>query len=458
MAPRFFRRSKGTLQASFGGLIRGKSPVTPDAIVKRSEKWQERVYAYADSIPEMAGAASTVSSAMNRARFIVSGPDADVAKEVTAMLSSLRAGRLAQNIWLVGDGVLAWRVEKGRVRWLDYSIKEFTAKAGEPAKATSGWSDAGKPVELESGEKAFRVYRPDPKSRHQAWSTHKAALDVLEAMYLHQRADTRIATNRLASSGILHFPGDELADVEVASDGEAEPGTRQYVASRLSKAMIASLENDDSQEAILPFLYFGTSEYVDGLKHMQLDRVDDSAAFAGRMDAYAHRYARGADITPEKVLGNEASNRWSQWKEDQNFYTYHMAPIAGLMSEGLEENFLYPTLDALGIENIYDYTIVVDASEVITKPDKTDAAIRFLQLGALKKEAAVLAAGFTKEDVDTTGEALAPRVAQAIPRLPSAIRESGSTVRGALTAATGDQELIDILQSQDADFLGEPAK
>jgi hypothetical protein len=288
--------------------------------------------------------------------------------------------------------------------------------------------------------KTFVIYRQDRKIASSAWSSHKAMLDLLESMYVHQLADTAVATSRLAGAGIMYVPNDEMMDMGNVDGGEPEPGSQAHFEKLMRQAFTDSIRNRSSQDAYVPLIMFGAAEYADGLKHLMTERVDDAKAFASRMQALRERYGAGVDLPAEVVTGLGQTNHWAAWKVDQNTWQYYLQPLVSIMSDALLENFVIPV--ALGLSktiNTANIKIELDATDVIVKPDKTDAAIRLYSLGALSAEAAVKACGFTAEDIGPNADA--PKDGGASEQPDGNVRMPSANFRGNEGEPIGDRNM-----------------
>lgn len=388
-----------TITAAAGGVISGGNPAMPDAIMRRKQEWQKRVLAYADSVPEVSAASSFLYNSLQRVTFRVEGVIPEHAETLERQLKGFPAGRSAQNIFLIGELIVAYEYDaaKKKTCWYSYGYKDYEAADGKPLKIRP---KSGKSfVPMPANRKAFRLWREDPSNMYEAWSPHKSLTDLLEAMYVHQLADTAVATSRLAGAGILYVPNDDLPSVPVPDNGKPEPGTQEEFAALLGEAMMQSIKVRNAADAVVPMIQFGSSEHAAGLKHILMERPDDAKAFATRMQSYRERYATGIDLPAELITGLGDANHWSAWKVDQNTWTYYLAPMAQLIAEALLQNFVEPVARAMDIptENL---CVVADGSKVVAKPDRTDPAIRLRQLGVLSREAAAAAAGFGPQDLD----------------------------------------------------------
>lgn len=386
------------IRAAAGGVIRGGNPAGPDAIVTRTEDWQKRVLAFADSVPEVSFAGSFFNSTLQRVHFEVEGLDEIQSSVINRQLRDIPSGRTGENMFLIGEGYLAFEydADEEKTCWYSYGANDYLAEKNKPFKVRS---DSGGWEVMPDGRKAFRVYRPNRSNWRKAWSPHIAMLDLMESMYLHQLADTAVATSRLASAGILVLPTD-MPSVPIPMGGKPEQGSQEWFRELLVNAMEESVRRSDPKAAVAPLIYFAnTDDAANSFKHILLERRDDAEAFAARMAAYRTRYATGADLPPEVILGLGSANHWSAWKVDQNTYTYYIAPLAQLIADALLKNFVLPLAKQLGYPT-GDLRVCINSKQVVAKPDKTDAAIRLYELRAITKEAVVKYSGMDPEDIE----------------------------------------------------------
>lgn len=366
--------------------------------MRRTQQWQLRVLAYQDSIPEVGHAGTFVENVMNKISFVVK-VDGEKSDALTALLKKFPSGRSSRNLTMVGEYVTAYKYDKksDKVRWKVYGKKDYKSEHGKPIQIKG---KDGKFRDLESDWTWFRVWREDPSDQHEAWSSHKPMLDVLESLYVHQLADTAVATSRLAGAGILYIPNDEFVDMPDLDGGEPEPGTQAHFETRLREAMTDSVRNRSSQDAIVPLVMFGSAEYADAIKHVLMERRDDAEAFSKRIDSYRKRYGGGIELPEEVITGMGKTNHWAGWKVDQNTWSYYLEPNGEITAAALEKNFIEPIAENLGIAG--EIEIEIDPTRAIVKPDRTDAAIRLFSTGALSGEGALHYSGMDEKFLHPT--------------------------------------------------------
>lgn len=382
------RRSKRPVIGSAGGVIPGGSPTTPDAIMRRTEDWQKRVLAMSVAVPEAIHAGMFVSNTTKKVKLKVMHNGAEVPL-LSDQLAELTMGRTCKNLHYVGEVILAYKYEGGRTRWKTFGKKDFEQDGKKPLKVRG---EDGKFRPLDPGWKWFRVWRPDTSDQYAATSAYKAELDTLEAMYVHTLADAAIATSRLAGAGILYIPNDEFSDIPIEDGGEPEPGSQQHFEQRLRGAMTESIRNRSVQDAFVPLTMFGSAEFAEGIRHVLMERADDAKGYFERVEGYARKFGRGIDLPAEVITGMGETNHWAAWKVDQNTWSYYLEPLVEVPRDAILKNFIAPVALLLGYTGTV--TIEIDATDVIVKPDRTDAAIRAYAAGALSGEGLLHYAGF----------------------------------------------------------------
>lgn len=367
-------------------------------MAKRHEKWQSRVFDLVTAVPEPSGAVARIENTLDLVVFEVTDPrvkDSD-RESINKMLSTFDRGRAGMLIWTVGECYPVWKVdpETGLIQWDVNSPMEIEA---EPNKSAKVEGPDGKKRPLEQGEKIFRMWRRDPKKRFHAWSPHKGLLDVLEAMYLHQLSDTAVATSRLAGAGLLYWPTD-LPSLPLKDNQQPEEGSREKLQQDLTIAMTQSIQNRDSVDATVPLIVFSDPSLGENFKpqHILLERPDDAAAWAARIEAYVQRYARGVDLPIESTVGMGPANHWTAWVVKEDEWRFYVKPLSKVLAKALTANFVRPILKQLNYppEVYLDIEIDPDGTFLIEKPDKTDAALRLKQMNVMSDEAALRECGF----------------------------------------------------------------
>lgn len=419
-------RSKQPVNAA--SYIDGGNPASPENLKSRQADWQRRVLALANAIPEVAAAGSYINGVLDRVDFRVEGNVSPSTEAVINRgLESFRAGRVAENVFYVGEVVVGYKLnhDTNQFEWAEYAHGEYKI-ASNGAILTK---DKKGGMTDDPSLKLFKVVRADRSDMTAAYSPHKAMLEMMEAWLNYQALDNRLAQNRLSLSGFLVMPAEDFPNIPYSPDGLPEPGSRQEFMVNLHDVVQANIKNPDPTNAALPLTVFLSEGGSKAFDHKLLDRVDDADAFMGRMNGYAQRYARGVDLPAEIVMGTGDANHWTAWKIDDDNWKYYLAPKANLIADELTENYAKPLADQLEGRNT-NIRVIVDETPVVTKPDLTESAIKLHELGVITKEAAARTAGFDEDDIDEFGE---PRPQNPLGNAPmsSDVRRSAPTLRSA---------------------------
>lgn len=391
MSPQWFgKKRNATLLASSGNVVEGAGPASPDAIIRRAERWQSRVLALATGIPESSGAIALIEDTMGMVDLKTTGLREKDVELIEGYLSRFDLGRAGMLEWLVGEYYSSWTIdlETNEIEWEVYSPIELKVKDRTSVQILGPDNKYYPP---KSGVKWYRTWKPDPGKRFMAWSPHKGLVDLMDSMYVHQLADTAVATSRLAGAGILYWPTNLQSMPR--KNGIAEPGSQEELQDMLTKAMMDTISDRNSADATVPVIAFGDIDQA-GMepKHILLERPDNAVAFAARMDSYATRYARGVELPIESVEGIGQANHWTAWVIKEDKWKFYISPIANNAAQGLQKNFVRPLVKALGYtpEEIKKVTVYADGARLVDKPDKSDAALRLAQLGGIISDRAVL--------------------------------------------------------------------
>lgn len=418
------------VQAAAGGIVRGGNPARPDAVIRSQREWQRRVLTFADSVPEVAHASSFVHHTTDRVRFEVEGSNAS-SEQLTDLLDGFDLGRAAELVFLVGEILVMFSQPEeamGRVEWKVLAPGEYRYKNDRKGLEVRTAKD--KFEELPGNWSYFRIWRRCRQRGYEATSSHRAQVDLLEALYLHQLADSAVANSRLAGAGILFVPNDLAHSAPRTRDGQPEDGSLEQIIDNLVAAMRDSLRDRTSEDAYVPFMLTGDPESSQALRHILMERADDAKAFAERMESYSKRYGRTVELPKEVVTGMDSANHWTAWKVDENTWSYYLEPIARLVLDGIAESFIRDVDERLVPGRRSMATISIDPRDVVAKPDRTDAALRARQLGILSAEAALKYMGFDPATDMEPNEQIREQGFGGIRELPSRFRDSQGRASG----------------------------
>lgn len=364
-------------------------PSAPDAIRARSQEWQKRILEYSESVPEVAGASALVRASVSSVKWVVEGSAAaGVKARVQTRIDQLDKDRLAELIWLSGEGYVAWPSDPG----VDFPIEDVeqpyslsVAEINMHSDPPSTKGPNGEQIDLL--DPVMRIWRASKSNRWQASSPNKAAMDLLDAMYLSQLADTAVHRSRLAGAGIVFWPTN-APDIPVEAGEEPVPGSRQAMLQAFENAAWSSIDKQNSRQATIPFVVMydpagpgGATLYKPEM--FRIERDDQADQYATRAETYRTRYATAVELPLEAVTGMGATNHWSAWQIDVDKWRTWLKPICELIRVQLEQRIVKQYGENL--------TLRCDATDLISKPDQTDVIIKLVQLEVVTPESAQIA-------------------------------------------------------------------
>jgi hypothetical protein len=240
--------------------------------------------------------------------------------------------------------------------------------------------------QIDQIDPVMRIWRPSKGNRWQASSPNKAAMDLLDAMYLSQLADTAVHRSRLAGAGIVFWPTN-APDIPVAAGEDPVPGSRQAMLAAFESAAWSAIDRQNSREATIPFvvMYDPTGAGSSGAtlykpEMFRIERDDQADQYATRAETYMTRYATAVELPLEALAGTAGANRFSVHQIDVDKWKTWFAPICELMRAQLEARIVKLYGEGL--------TLRVDASNLVAKPDQTDTIMKLVQLEVVTPESA----------------------------------------------------------------------
>lgn len=371
-----------------------------------------------ETVPEVGAYGDYISNAMQGARLFAGSrmPDGTVeplpdssraAQLVSSMAGGMdgQSGMLADfgtNLSVAGEAWLVivpdpnadtfagdkWHVlstdevhpQRGRIK-ATVNAEEIEIPEYDPAAP----QDPGAPV-------AIRVWKPSPRRRWQATSPVIRSITVLEELRLLNAAVAAIARSRITGRGVLlvpagtRFPGvqnqvgadDSLLDtfIEVASTAIREP---------------------ESAAATVPIVLEVPGDLIQGVKWLQFGSEFDALAMQLRDEAI-RRFATGADVPAEVLLGLGDANHWGAWALTAEALRMGAEPKLGLVCQALTDEWLKPLLEADGDPDAELAIIWYDTSGLRSSSNKGASALEAFKEGLISDDAARRELGFTDAD------------------------------------------------------------
>jgi hypothetical protein len=442
----------------------GRDPIQP-----RTEAWQSEVWGYYDEQGELWYATEWLAEMVSRVRLLAAEapagdgdepaaidlddqpdgegfigddlgrPVVDQGAEVAVRLMSELAGGIggraqmlrtltvhlsvAGECWLVGetlgDGGRLWQVR---------SADELRSRPG-----TSGGNGTAPGVEIVDEHHSYggvvkwrplapdsllvRVWRPHERYRYLADSPAHHAREAMRELSLANRRIAAEYLSRIASAGVWYVP--EEVTFPVAPEFADEPDP--FVAEFLETARRA-IATPGTAAAVVPIPLRVPAELVDKFKHEAFAAAADGQLLDKRKSAI-ERLATVLDIPAEILTGMGSVNHWTAWQLEESGLKAHISPRVELIAHCLTIGYLWPRLQAEGVERPERFLVWYDASEITVRPDRSQDAVALYDRLELSGEALRRETGFDEADAPD-GEELVAAVARRILEEPTLYAEA----------------------------------
>lgn len=250
----------------------------------------------------------------------------------------------------------------------------------------------------------IRLWRPDPLEPQFSISPVRSILrDLRQLRKLSDFVSAQL-DSRLAGAGILLMPDTMTTSIPPTSDGEQprvkHANSADELVSTLIRSMEVSLRNQATAEAKVPIVVTASAESIAAVQHMTFWSELDQHAIELRKEAIG-RLALGMDVPPEVLQGSSDSNHWSAWQADESAIKAHAEPLLKIITTALGSHYLRPLLhddESFDGENLADYSITADTSEMRLRPNRGKEAIELYNLGELSGETLRRETGFDETD------------------------------------------------------------
>lgn len=363
-------------------------------LLKTPESWQREAWDFFDELGEFNYGIIWLSQMMSRVRLRAAkiSPDLDepsisdvLPTDLAAkMLRDLAGGvggqaqmmrSLVTQLSVPGEGYLVGeQLGKNKFSWMVRSNEEVRATSGRFEVVGSripnvSWVPLG-PESL-----VVRVWRPHPRYYHIADSPARSARPIMRELDLVNRYITAQYLSRLAMAGLLILPDEASFPVREEFADEDDPLSMEFV-----EIAAESIREPGHASSIVPLLIRVPSEVADKIRHIDFTLKIDEKVIERRNSAII-RLANKLDIPAEVLTGMGEVNHWTAWQLDEGALKTHIAPMAELICHCLTVGYLQPRLAASGENDVSEWAVWYDMSELAIRPDKSanakDAYDRF---------------------------------------------------------------------------------
>jgi hypothetical protein len=380
-----------------------------------------------ECVPEVGAYAEWCSSAMSGARLYAGkmGPDGEILpggdnERASQLVASIAGGPAGQSTFLGESGTqLAvagdqWVViipdpesdDMASDRWVVLSTEEVTVSRGKIKATVDGEEieipeyDPNNPVAL-SDPAYFRIWKPSPRRHTQATSPVIRSLVILEELRLLNAAVAAIARSRITGRGILLIPAGTRFPVQPGQDQAEDSLLDTFI-----EVASTAIREPESAAATVPIVLELPGDLIGDVKWLQFTSEFDSMALQLRDEAI-RRFAAGADVPAEVLLGLGDVSHWGAWAITAEALRMGAEPKLGLVCEGLTEEWLRPILEAEGVADANEWMVWYDTSGLRSSSNKGASALEAYKLGLISGDAARRELGFTEADApdadDTEG-------------------------------------------------------
>lgn len=392
-------------------LLSGATSSNPKKRKKiKRQSWQLRAWEWYDEIGEYRFAVVWVGNMLSKATLHVVDEKGDRVEDekITAVMAELFGGAEAQGEMLrqlgihftvAGEGYLVGE-DKG-----DDESKWMVAAATEVSTTSDGYKVGNREVS-KANNIVVRMYRPHPRNADDSDAPSRAVLPILaEIDGLTKHVAAQI-DSRLAGAGMLLVPN-EISSTVVTTAGTDENGEEvsgstqassvQQLINDLMTAMMTAIGNREDASALVPIILQGPGEHLDAIRHLVFSTDLDKMAIDLRAEAI-RRLALGMDMPPEVLTGTADMNHWGSWQVEEASIKAHTEPLLRTITDGLTTGYLRPVLEADGVENPGNYTVVADTSAMRLRPNRSAEAFEAYDRGALGVAALLRENGFEEGD------------------------------------------------------------
>lgn len=380
--------------------------------------WQQRAWEYYDRVGELRFAVQWIANALSRCRLYVGVPDefgrapdpvgqddaVDADPRARIPLDELFCGesgrsemlsRLAMHLTVVGESYLiAFDTDDGQRRWMVASSDEFTRTSNNQVKVRLPESNDQIPINVDQST-VIRLWRQHPRRAWEADSPVRASLSILKELIDLSSHIAATVESRLAGAGLLLLPESATLPSPLSEHGEAlhdDPAMATLI-----DAMVTPIGNRDSAAAVVPIIARIPDQATGKPEWMSFSTPFDERVQELR-ESSINRFASIVDIPAEVLTGFASANRWNAWKISEDAIKIHLEPLLNLIVDALTTQYLWPALEALGVDDPQGYVVWYDASDLILRPNRGPESQNLFQHGLVKGMTVRRANGFTEDD------------------------------------------------------------
>jgi len=382
-------------------------------------------WSFYETVPEVGAYADWISNAMSGARLYAGrvGPDGEIlpgndTDRASQLVESIAGGPAGQGVFLGATGTqLAvagdlWVVIVPSVnatpdnpmaddladdKWYVLSTEEVVVQRGKIKVTIEGDEleipefdpddppDANAPV-------YFRIWKPSPRKQQLATSPVIRSAVILEELRLLNAAVAAIARSRITGRGVLLVPAGTRFPVQPGQDQAEDSLLDTFI-----EVASTAIREPESAAATVPIVLELPADVIGDVRWLQFASEFDSMALQLRDEA-VRRFATGADVPAEVLLGLGDASHWGAWAITAEALRMGAEPRLGLVCQALTSEWLRPILEAEGEPDAGEWLVWYDTSGLRSSSNKGASALEAFKLGLINGPAARRELGFTEAD------------------------------------------------------------
>ncbi len=287
-------------------------------------------------------------------------------------------------------------------QWLVLSTEEVTHQRGKIKANIDG--DVAEIPEYDPDNPpgpeepvAIRVWKPSPRKHFQATSPVLRSLTVLEELRLLNAAVSAVARSRITGRGVLLVPSGTRFP---SADGQQQ--APDSLLDTFIEVASTAIREPESAAATVPILLEVPGDFISGVKWLQFDSEFDAMAMQLRDEAI-RRFATGADVPAEVLLGLGDTNHWGAWALTAEALKMGAEPRLALVCNALTTEWLRPLLEVDGEADPGQWMVWYDTSALRSSSNKGANALEAFKEGLISDDAARRELGFTGADAPNAG-------------------------------------------------------
>lgn len=397
--------------------------------IRHTEKWQDEVWRYYDSLGEFNYGIWWLSNMLSRVRLRAGKlqPDTDepeIQTEGPAAELMMRLGggvggqaqlmkRFTVQLQIPGEGYLIGEQDGTRERWQVRSVDEIRAQSGTYYVMDETSVNAGqdwRPIAADS--LVTRVWRPHDRYFHLADSPARSAREIMRELELVNRKIAAEYLSRLASAGLIGIPDDITFPVREEFADAPNPLVSEFI-----EVAAEAIQKPGTASSVIPIPVVGPADSIAAIRHIDFTLKIDETIIEKRESAIK-RLATKLDMPAEILLGMGDVNHWGAWQLEEGALKTHIAPVAELICDSLTRGYLQPRLEASG-EDATDYVVWYDMSELALRPDRSENAKEAYDRLEISGSALRRELGFDEDDKPNDEELTEQALKVIIHTLPS---------------------------------------